>query len=322
MYRFKNKILVVLLIVFIVIITYTIWDNNRVTIVEEDILVEDLPIELEGFKILQVTDLHEKEFGYNQHKLIDKINSIEYYVLALTGDFLKSPESLNYSPTYELLDSIQNKNHVLYVPGNTDPDPYFIKNGTVSKNSFLLGLEERGVKLLESVYTINQKGANVQFVHFELSIIDPKSQLAVSNDRKTAVGAQHTKSLLLEMPPLDDGNKSAVLIALTHYPVVDARIDQIMENPNLILRKYDLITAGHYHGGQIRLPFVGALFVPEAWYDRSGLFPPQDRVKGLWQYKGTKQFVSAGLGSSNAIPLLNFRFLNTPEIAVLTLRRK
>jgi predicted MPP superfamily phosphohydrolase len=39
--------------------------------------------------------------------------------------------------------------------------------------------------------------------------------------------------------------------------------------------------AGHYHGGQFRIPFVGALFVLEAWYEKSGLFPPQDRVKGL-----------------------------------------
>ncbi|MGQ4665905.1 metallophosphoesterase [Metabacillus halosaccharovorans] len=296
MNKFK-KIFFFLFISFTIIVIYTIWDNTRVTIVEEDILVEDLPIELEGFMVLQITDLHEKEFGDNQQKLINKINSIQYDVLALTGDYLKSKESENYAATYKILDGIHNKEHVLYVPGNTDPDPYIIKKKTVSKNPFLLGLEKRGVKLLESDFKINNKGASVQFVNFELSI-DPLKQSSLPTE-----------------------NKANVLIALSHYPVVDARLDQLMNNPTISLRKFDLILAGHYHGGQIRLPFVGALFVPEAWYERSGLFPPQDRVKGLWQYKNTKQYVSAGLGSSNAIPFLTFRFLNTPEINVLTLKR-
>ncbi len=139
----------------IAIVIYTIWDNNRVIVVHEEILIEDLPVELEEFKVLQITDLHEKEFGDNQQKLIDRINSINYDVLALTGDFLKSQDSNNYSPTYWLLDGIQNKEHVLYVPGNIDPEPYIIQKQSGSKNRFLLGLEKREVKLLESVYTIN-----------------------------------------------------------------------------------------------------------------------------------------------------------------------
>lgn len=287
------------MIVLIILTIYTIWDNNRVVIVEEDILVEDLPKEIEGFKILQIADLHEKEFGKNQEKLIKAINSIDYDVLALTGDYLKSQQSKNYAATYKVLEGLHNKEHVLFVPGNTDPAPYIINNKTVVKDPFLEGLEGRGVTSLESVYKIKRSSAVVQFVNFETSIMDSQSEMLPFNE-----------------------NNSSVLIALNHYPIVDNRIDQIMENSIQTFRNYDLIIAGHYHGGQIRLPLIGALFVPEAWYKRSGLLPPQDRVKGLWQYKDTKQYVSAGLGSSNAIPFLNFRFLNTPEINVLTLRSK
>ncbi len=288
-----KRVLLFIVFVFMILVIYTIWDNNRVIIVEQDIWVEDLPDELEGFKILQMTDLHEKEFGEDQQKLINKINSITYDVITLTGDYLKSQNSKNYSATYKILEGIRNNEHILYVPGNTDPIPYIVKNEIVIKNPFLLGLEKREVKLLESVYTINRNGAVVQFVNFEESIKKPNLK-----------------------------RNSSMLIALNHYPIVDVRIDQIKENPNQHFPNYDLIIAGHYHGGQIRLPFIGALFVPEAWYEKGGLFPPKDRVKGLWQYNHTKQYVSAGLGSSNAIPFLNFRFLNTPEINVLTLRRK
>jgi len=45
-------------------------------------------------------------------------------------------------------------------------------------------------------------------------------------------------------------------------------------------------------------------------------------VKGLWEYKQTKQYVSAGLGTSDAIPFLKFRLFNPPEINVLTLKSK
>ncbi|MFV2047228.1 metallophosphoesterase [Metabacillus sp. YM-086] len=319
MIKFK-KLFILILTFLIIMVIYTIWDNNRVAILEEDILVEDLPNELEGFKILQISDLHEKEFGQNQENLIKKINSINYDILALTGDYLKDQESTNYSATYKILDGIYNKEHVLFVPGNTDP--YVNVNGSMSKNPFILGLEQRGVKLLNSIYMINKDGASVEFVNFEFSILTPTSKSEIPNYGEPTTSVKDIKHLLTEMDSLKNENNSNVLIALSHYPVVDARIDQIMENPAQIFRNYDLIMAGHYHGGQIRLPFVGALFVPEAWYERNGLFPPQNRVKGLWEYRDTKQYVSAGLGSSNTIPLLSFRFLNTPEINVLTLKRE
>jgi len=280
------------------IFIYTFWDNNRIKIVEQVIKIDDLPRELENFKILQISDLHEKTFGSKQETLIRKINSINYDVIALTGDLLSHSDSENYSPNYDLLDGIKNKEHILFVPGNTDPIPYVVHpDKSISKNTFLLGMEDRGVHLLDSVYTIDKSNTSIYFGNFDISIADTTSQLAKVE-------------------------KGDLFVILNHYPIVDKRIDQLKQDPHSYFSKNDLIIAGHYHGGQIRVPFVGALFIPEPYYANNGLFPPQDRVKGLWEYNGTKQYVSAGLGSSNAIPFLKFRFLNTPEINVLTLRKK
>lgn len=113
-----------------------------------------------------------------------------------------------------------------------------------------------------------------------------------------------------------------IVIALNHYPIADERIDYIKKDPATEWVDLDLIIAGHYHGGQIRVPFLGALFVPEPWYEPHSFFPPQDRVKGLWEYAETKQYVSAGLGTSDAIPFLKFRLFNPPEINVMTLKEK
>ncbi|WP_342432759.1 metallophosphoesterase [Neobacillus sp. FSL H8-0543] len=324
-----RKIIGKLLIIFsLFLIVYTIIDNNRIIIVEQEIEIENLPDEIDGFTILQVTDLHEKEFGKNQDRLIEKINSISYDVIVFTGDMLKSNKSTNYKPFYTLLEGIDNKEKALFVPGNTDPDEYSLNNKKLYKDTdFISGMEQSGVLLLESVNTIQKGLSKVHFVDVDFSIqTGDKSLASIEQDLKAEDASNeysnHQIRLFQELSAIEQKNELNVLIGLTHYPVVDARLNYLMSNSNNIVKDYDLILAGHYHGGQIRIPFIGALFIPEGWYARDGLFPPQDRVKGLWEYKEIKQYVSTGLGSSDAISLLKFRLFNTPEINLLTLREK
>ncbi|KKI91419.1 hypothetical protein WQ54_14670 [Bacillus sp. SA1-12] len=318
-----GKVIICLLLMLIILVSYTVWDNNRITVVKQDIEIENLPTEFENYKILQITDLHEKEFGDNQLKLIEKINAIDYDAIFLTGDLLSDKISTNYKPIYELLDGINNKENAIFVPGNSDPWTYvYDLDHNMIKHEFIEGLEKRGVKLLESFHTVKKGNSYLHFVDFELSTLDTGKRAAIPKGERLANHVRHQNQLLGEMSKFDSANSSDTLIALTHYPVVDAKIDQLINDRTRKFRDYDLIIAGHYHGGQIRLPFIGALFVPEPYYDNGGLFPPQDRVKGLWEYKGTKQYVSAGLGSSKTISFLKFRLFNTPEINVLTLKKK
>lgn len=67
-----------------------------------------------------------------------------------------------------------------------------------------------------------------------------------------------------------------------------------------------LALAGHTHGGQVRLPGVGALWLPPG----SGTYEA-----GWYERNGSKLYVSRGLGNS----LLDLRFLCRPELAILTL---
>lgn len=285
------------IIILLFLIIYTHWDNNRVIIVEQSISIEKLPNDFEDFKILQITDLHERVFGEKQQKLIKAINSVEYDVIVFTGDMLDDPDSTNFATFYMLIEGIENKNIAFFVPGNTDPD-VFVKEKYNPIHDFIKGMEDRGVKLLDTFEEIKVGDSNLYLTYFENSIIKKINEL------DTAI------------------NDSDLLIALNHYPVPDGKIDLYKKSEEYAFRNYDLIIAGHYHGGQIRLPFIGAVFIPESSYSNGGFLPPQDRVKGLWEYKGIQQYVSAGLGSSDAIPFLKFRFLNTPEINVLTLKRK
>jgi predicted MPP superfamily phosphohydrolase len=311
----------------IVFVAYTVWDNQRLTIAEQDIKINDLPKQLENFTILQISDLHEEEFGKGQKRFIEKINSIDYDAIVFTGDILDNNQSTNYDPFYTLLDGIEDKENLYYVFGNADPPSYQV-NTSLEKSEFIKGMEERGVTFLESIDTIDVNGATIRFVNFELAIIQSPEYVGsiagviepayVSDENYLA----HQEKLLKEMDTLDRAEDTDVLVALNHFPVVDARIDYIQQDPMTRWRDFDLIIAGHYHGGQIRIPFLGAVFVPEAWYSPTSFFPPRDRVSGLWEYNGTKQYVSTGIGSSDAIPFLKFRLFNPPQINLLRFTRE
>lgn len=320
---------IVIVLIILLIVIYSIYDNNRVKIIQQVIRIESLPKDLDGYTILQISDLHEKRFGNNQSGLINKINSVSYDTLVITGDMLVHESSKNYRPFYDMLDGISNKDTILFVPGNTDPPIYYLdKQGNYIKTDFYEGMENRGVKTLETLYSDNKGESSLHFVDFELSfqtqsyIELTKEKLVSKHSELSEVKVEKEIQSYRYVASLENIESSDVIIALTHYPVVDLRIDSIIADSQKSILNYDLIMAGHYHGGQIRLPLIGAIFVPEAWDEKKGFFPPKDRVKGLWEYRGIKQYVSAGLGSSNARPYLNFRFFNTPEINVLTLKAK
>lgn len=314
-----------LLAIFVGFIVYTYWDNNRIKIVEQEVLIDQLPSDLEGFTIVQLSDLHEKEFGKNQRRLIKKLNKIDHDVLVLTGDILDGVDSTNYESIYTVLEGMIHKENIFFVPGNSDPPSYEL-TPSFGKSEFIRGMEERDAQLLESFSSIDRGNAVIHFVNFELAIVENPEQIGRINGIFRPFHAQeeayqsYQKDVWEELQETDILNSTDIFIALTHYPVVDVRFDYIENDPATSLKDFDLIIAGHYHGGQIRLPFVGALFVPEAWYEPNRYFPPQDRVKGLWEYNGIKQYVSAGLGSSADISYLKFRMFNPPEINVLTLK--
>ena len=85
-------------------------------------------------------------------------------------------------------------------------------------------------------------------------------------------------------------------VLLLHYPAV----------ANGLGRRFDLILAGHSHGGQIRLPLVGALVVPKGvgQYDH-----------GYYETPGGPLYVNAGIGTYR-IP---FRWNCRPEITLITI---
>jgi uncharacterized protein len=84
----------------------------------------------------------------------------------------------------------------------------------------------------------------------------------------------------------------------------------MMHNPDVfpsIPERVSLTVAGHTHGGQVNVPFVGRLVVPSAFGQRFAY--------GLIEEDGRKLFVTGGIGTS----IIPVRFRVMPEVVILTL---
>lgn len=278
----KGKILLGLNAIAVLLTAYTVYDNNRIVVKEQIVYIENLPREFDGFRILQLSDLHGKHFGKEQAYLISKVNSTEYDMIAFTGDMEGSNN--DFTAFIELLKGIKNKDLMFYVNGNDD-----LAYSSISGNVFEQGKEfkENGCILLTKPYPVNRSGKT----------------LWISNFFKETEVSSNIK-----------GN-GEIKIAVTHIPLTRLDFDNLDMGDIL---DYSLIIAGHYHGGQIRIPFFGALFTPGTRNEIGIVFPDQKDVWGLTEHNIIQQYISAGLGSS----IVPFRLFDTPEINLIILKKK
>ena len=113
---------------------------------------------------------------------------------------------------------------------------------------------------------------------------------------RTADGKMHIGGVTClrgwpERIPAADGGKNILLL---HYPLLAERLGA---------QKYDLILAGHSHGGQVRIPFYGALFLPY-WVGKYDM--------GMFHLPAGPLYVNPGIGWLETPVRFNCR----PEITV------
>lgn len=117
----KTMVLASVLILGTVI--YNVYDNNRVKIVEQEIKIDNLPDSFKDFTILQLSDLHGEYFGKDQKRLVDNINSIDYDMIAITGD-IKSKHEDHIDAFLDIMSGIKDKDHVFFIMGNSDDEKF------------------------------------------------------------------------------------------------------------------------------------------------------------------------------------------------------
>ena len=278
--RNKKVFLFVSLLVLICLAAWTIWGNTALEVNECEIQSDRIPEAFTGFRIAQVSDLHNAEFGEGNEKLIEMLHQIDPDIIVLTGDLIDSRqtdidialtfarEALKIAPVY-------------YVSGNHEAR-------VREYEDLKIGLTEAGVVVLENQkVNITREGESITLI----GIDDPSFR----EDYLFGDAASVTSSALSELQNESDG----YTILLAHRPelfetYVDAGVD--------------LVFSGHAHGGQFRLPFIGGLVAPN-----QGFFPKYDA--GLFSKGSTTMIVSRGVGNS----IIPIRFNNRPEIVVAVL---
>ncbi len=243
----------------------------------------EIPLSFDGFRIVHVTDLHDAVFGEGQSELLKLIEEQKPDIIALTGDFTgeKDADPENAVRFLEKLPAIAPS---YYVTGNHE---YRLT-------------EEHFRKLIDGITSAG------------ISFLNNRCEEIVRGDGRIQILGVEDPALMGEQHRALDGPKLAKEIKDTIY---DPNMFSVLlvHRPEHI-KVYadagvDLVLCGHSHGGQMRLPLIGAFYVPS-----QGLFPKYDR--GLFREGNTQMFISSGLGNS----VVNRRMLCPPEIAVITLR--
>ncbi len=256
---------------------WLLYGNISIQTTVYEIQLAEEYADLDDFTIVQVSDLHNARFGKEQSRLLAIVREKEPDLIAVTGDLVDSSHT-DIDVAMEFIEQAVEIAPVYYVTGNHEG----WLGGTYSE------LEAR----LESVdvFVLNDTMYSGQYEGLALNIAGLKDPDMPDNN---IVLTKQTVPVLLE-------DAEGYTILLSHRPeLFDTYVDS---NANLVL-------AGHYHGGQFRIPFIGGVIAPGA-----GLFP--DYTEGTFTEGNTTMVVSRGLGNS-VIPV---RINNRPEVVVVKLQ--
>jgi predicted MPP superfamily phosphohydrolase len=283
----KLKKLIKYFVFLIIAVLFLYYQNNSIVVSNINLEFDKLSQGLEGLRLVQISDLHNKEFGKNQNRLAAKIKKADPELILITGDIIDS-KKYDEKPALELIDEISKIAPVYYVTGNHE----FLSG---KFNSLEKKLQERGVRILRD------SGESIERGRDSLEIIgvdDPALKL------DTQYQYQGESKILLEklQKALEGSEEGSFKILLSHRP----ELVSVYAEKNI-----DLTFTGHAHGGQFRFPFVGGIIAPN-----QGLLPKY--TSGSYKEGNSVMIVNRGLGNS----IIPQRIFNRPEIIAVKLNKR
>lgn len=337
-HRLRTVILILLPVLVIGMWVLNVTVSRRVVVKDLRLTILDLPDDLEGYSILHISDLHGARFGDHQKAVETALGTTRYSCVVMTGDMLG--EDHDIQPVLELVALMPKETPKFMIPG--DMDGPIIESTAHSSLSvypdWVEQLREAGVQVLDMPVLITREKGRIWFVPEELYALNLEGmrsvftkQLSDLNERATSLTADDAariRALEYELDRIDALEElkkeflpTDIQVVLTHTPLTGDYIADVVswsQKEDVFSMRYaSLILAGHYNGGQWRLPFAGAVYVPEL-----GWFPDDSLVRGLSYVEGVPQHISPGLGSDPHYGNQPGRLFNGPEITRIVLTRK
>lgn len=280
-------ILTAIAVVVVGFTIYFIWEGNHFVVTHYTITIPDVSFQKEH-KMLLVSDLHNKQYGRDNNKLIQTIKDLEPEIILGAGDFVVSAKGKDTKRAEFFLKQIVGICPIYYGMGNHErkmyENPEWFPELFSEYENFMKAI---GIHLLRNESeTFEMEGCKISVTGLDME------RLYYKKLEKVTLPEHYMQSNLGEIDPT-----SKYRILLAHNPE--------------FFKDYaewgaDLVCAGHVHGGIARLPFLGGVIAPSL-----KLFPKYDG--GIFDEYGSQMVLSRGLGT-HTIPL---RFNNPPELVVL-----
>lgn len=286
-----------ILIVLFALAMFYYWQNFTLQVTHYDLTYSKLPSKFEGFRIVQISDVHGMKFGEKNIRLAETIRKQNPDIVVLTGDMISS-HGKDGQAFLDFLDSFDNACPVYMCLGNHEQILRYLQETTADNqyDTFITEVKNRGVILLDNKSVrLTRENQAIELLGLTLELYHYSSRDTENFD----------DSLLLQQSYIENAIGKAsnyFKILLTHNPSYFKEYVQWGA---------DLTLSGHMHGGIVQVPFKGGLLSPERVF-----FPEYDA--GLFQENGRSMIVSRGLGYSQ----INIRLFNRPEVTVITLKSK
>ena len=262
-----------------------------------------------GVRVIQISDLHGVSYGANNKKLLERIGALAPDIIICTGDIVDSTErDVEYvlslarglaqiAPTYYVYGNNETESIYDFALNEKELDKKFGFNqnnrdgGALLKlsDAFEAKLEAAGIKVLK-----NEKDT----VKVRTMNVDVYGVLTSNPSSFWSYAGESFGDYLYSNP-------ENLKITAVHEPVIFEEFQPEFWG--------DLLLSGHTHGGVVRVPVLGPLYVPNG-----GLFPERSGhyVYGRYEVAGRPLIVSAGLENKNV-----FRINNEPELVVIDINK-
>jgi uncharacterized protein len=274
------------------VIAYGIFIGRYQVFVEkQNVYFGNLPPQLDGFKIVQISDIHLGSFG-KDHKVLKEtaklVAELQPDLLLFTGDIVNnfSGEMNGFEPYLAQLSGRYGK---YAIQGNHDYGDYYEWPDSVSKrnnlNQIESGFANAGFKLLKNQWdNITVKDTSFALIGVENWGHRPFPQYANLDIAMKGIPANAFKILMSH----DPAHWDAVVVPQTDVP---------------------LTLSGHTHGGQFGVKIAGIEFSP--------IYLVQKKWGGLYESDNQYLYVNRGLGTIGFLGRIEMN----PEITLLTLHR-
>lgn len=254
------------LVTAVVCFFVSVEQNKSILLTSYTVSHAEIPAAFEGKRIVQVSDLHNKDYG---EELTALVAAQEPDIIVITGDII-SRKDKDITTAVRQAQALTTVAPVYYVTGNHEAF-------SSRRDDLLRALYDSGVTILNNcAIDWEIDGESVQLA----GMFDPDFSAHLWRDFAPNVDEERYTILLLHRPDLFED--AAAFGA-------------------------DLVLSGHTHGGQIRLPLIGAVYAPN-----QGIFPKYD--VGRFTSGDATMILCQGLGETYFM-----RILTPPELVVVTL---